>query len=246
MRPPAGYAVTESNLDTALRYETVVKLLADRWSADLAILEVGAGSAGITEFLDHPVTGVDVDFDRTAERTSERLRRVHASADEMPFADGCFDVVISLEMLEHVPPQRREASLREMLRVLRPGGRLIVSFPADATADRLDRWLNARFRRTARQDHPWAIEHIRHGVPATADVVATLRRIMDPSDVRVHRHMSAASFRLVHGLYTVRRLRLLTRPLGLHTRPAVRIVFEICRRAHAEPAYRSIVVADKP
>lgn len=221
-------------------------LLAERWSPELKILEVGAGSAGITEFLNHPVTGVDTDFERTSERAGAQLRRVHASAHAMPFADASFDVVISLEMLEHVAPERREASLREMARSLCPGGLLIVSFPADANAARLDRWLNARFRRVAGFDHPWAIEHIEHGVPDTAEIVATLERILGAGSVRVRRHMSAASFRLVHGLYTVRRLQLLTRPLGLHTRLAARALFALCRRAHGEPAYRSILVADKP
>jgi ubiquinone/menaquinone biosynthesis C-methylase UbiE len=246
LRPPARYAVTESNLDTALRYETVVGLLAERWRPDLQILEVGAGSAGITEFLDHPVTGVDRDFDRTAERTNPLLERVQASADDMPFPDASFDAVISLEMLEHVAPELREASLREMLRVLRPGGRLVVSFPADATAARLDGWLNTRYRAMAGGDHPWAIEHIEHGVPDTAAVVALVESINGEGTVTVHRHMSAQSFRLVHGLYTVRRLHLLTRPLGLHTAPAARALFELLRRAHGEPAYRSILVADKP
>jgi SAM-dependent methyltransferase len=207
---------------------------------------VGAGSAGITEFLRHRVTGVDTAFERTAERASAYLDRVEASADDLPFPDGRFDVVLSLEMLEHVPAERREASLSEMLRVLRPGGRLVVSFPADETAAELDTWLNTRFRRVTGEDHPWAIEHIRHGVPATADVVRVVRRLLGPGTVEVHRHMSALSFRLVHRLYTVRRLAPLTRLLGLHTPFAARVLFAVCRRVHREPAYRSIVVADKP
>lgn len=246
MKPPARYAVTEASLDTALRYETVIGLLEERWRADLEILEVGAGSAGITEFLRHRVTGVDTAFERTAERVNSYLEPVEASADDLPFPDARFDIVLSLEMLEHIPADRREASLSEMLRVLRPGGRMVVSFPADETAARLDTWLNTRFRRTSGQDHPWAIEHIRHGVPSTADVVGVLGSLIDSGTVQVHRHMSALSFRLVHGLYTVRRLVAVTRPLGLHTPVAARVLFAVCRRAHREPAYRSIVVADKP
>jgi SAM-dependent methyltransferase len=245
MKPPASYAVTESSLDTALRYETVIGLLEERWRPDLDILEVGAGSAGITEFLHHRVTGVDTAFERTAERANSYLEPVEASADDLPFPDGRFDIVLSLEMLEHVPADRRDASLSEMLRVLRPGGRMVVSFPADETAARLDMWLNTRFRRATGHDHPWAIEHIRHGVPATADVVGILRRSIGAGSVEIHRHMSALSFRLVHGLYTVRRLAPITRLLGLHTPAGARLLFFVCRRAHSEPAYRSIVVADK-
>jgi SAM-dependent methyltransferase len=148
-------------------------------------------------------------------------------------------------MIEHVPPEQREPALGEMLRVLRPGGRLVVSFPADEMAARLDKWLNTRFRRVTGEDHPWAIEHIEHGVPATDDVVAVVRRLLNGGGVEVHRHMWAPSFRLVHRLYTIRRLAPITRPLGLHTPFAARGLFSLLRRAHREPAYRSIVVADK-
>jgi len=45
----------------------------------------------------------------------------------LPFGDGTFDAVICSEVLEHLPDYR--GALDEMLRVLRPGGRLAVSVP---------------------------------------------------------------------------------------------------------------------
>jgi SAM-dependent methyltransferase len=45
----------------------------------------------------------------------------------LPFCDGCFDRVICSEVLEHVPDYR--AMLREIRRVLKPGGLLAVSVP---------------------------------------------------------------------------------------------------------------------
>lgn len=246
MKPPARYRITESSLDTALRYETVIDLLTPSWRADLDVLEVGAGSAGVTEFLDHPVTGVDPAFERTAERANDRLTRVVGSAGALPFPDASFDAVLSLEMLEHLPADEREPALAEMLRVLRPAGRMVLTFPADATAERLDRWLNDAYRRKSGRDHPWSIEHIREGVPSTGEVVDQVRRLLgEAGTVRVQRHMWAPTFRLVHGLYTARRLSKLTRPLGLHTRPAARVLFELCRRLHREPAYRTVLVVDR-
>jgi SAM-dependent methyltransferase len=50
---------------------------------------------------------------------------VEASAGALPFADADFDVVVANHMLYHVP--ERPQALRELLRVLRPGGRLVAS-----------------------------------------------------------------------------------------------------------------------
>jgi SAM-dependent methyltransferase len=53
---------------------------------------------------------------------SERLRFTQAPADRLPFADGVFDVALSAFVLQLVPSRFR--ALREMRRVLRPGGRV--------------------------------------------------------------------------------------------------------------------------
>lgn len=244
---PVRFRITESSLDTALRYETVIALLADGYRADWEILEVGAGSAGVTEFLKHPVTAVDPAFERTAERRTPYLKPVVGTADALPFQDGSFDVVLSLEMLEHIPGGTRRAALSEMLRVLRPGGRMIVSFPSDQIALELDDWLNRSYRRKSGVDHPWAREHLAMGLPSRAELTAMVTELVgDAERVQVHRHMWAPVHRAVHGLYTARRLSKLTRPLGLHTRPAARALFEVGRRLHGrEPAYRTIIVVDK-
>ncbi len=244
---PTRFRITESSLDAALRYATVIELLADRYRPSLQVLEVGAGSAGITEFLLHPVTGVDAAFERTSERGTPLLERIPGTADALPLADESFDLVLCLEMLEHVAPEAREDCLAEMLRVLRPGGRMIVTFPADETAMRLDSWLNESYRRKSGCEHPWSAEHLRHGLPRSEEVRATLARLLVAGGtVEARRHQWAGSFRLVHGLYTARRWSKLTRPLGLHTRPAARLLFTLCRNLHREPAYRTILVADLP
>lgn len=58
----------------------------------------------------------------------ERLR--FADVTDLPFADGAFDAAMSLDVLEHVPDFR--AALREFARVLRPGGRLVLTVPFHA------------------------------------------------------------------------------------------------------------------
>jgi ubiquinone/menaquinone biosynthesis C-methylase UbiE len=49
-----------------------------------------------------------------------------APAETLPFPDGIFDVVLSTLMLHHLPDNVRIACLREVLRVLKKGGRLLA------------------------------------------------------------------------------------------------------------------------
>lgn len=62
-----------------------------------------------------------------------RAEAVAGDALALPYADGTFDVVIASEILEHVPAD--EAAIAELVRVLKPGGKLAVTVP---------RWLPER------------------------------------------------------------------------------------------------------
>lgn len=52
---------------------------------------------------------------------------VKGDALDLPYADGTFDVVIASEILEHVPAD--DAAIAELVRVLKPGGKLAVTVP---------------------------------------------------------------------------------------------------------------------
>jgi SAM-dependent methyltransferase len=55
------------------------------------------------------------------------VRVARADATHLPFADETFDKVLMTEVLEHIPEE--QAALREIRRVLRPGGRYVLSVP---------------------------------------------------------------------------------------------------------------------
>jgi SAM-dependent methyltransferase len=245
---PASFRPTEATLDTALRYYTVLELLRDRWRPDARVLEVGSGSGGVTEWLDHPVVGVDTAFERTAERSTARLEQRIGRANALPVESESFEFVLSLEMLEHLPEDERSMALQEMVRALAPGGRMVVTFPADATAERLDRWLNQSFQAVTGAEHPWVREHLAAGLPSSEEIRAEAALVAGPGvDVHLRRHFPPAAFRLVHGLYGVRRWYRFTRPLGLHSEVAVGALFRLLRGWEPRgKAYRAILVVDKP
>jgi SAM-dependent methyltransferase len=244
---PTRFRLRAGNLDTALRYEAVLRLLAERWRPGVEVLEVGSGSGGVTEFLAYPVTGVDPAFERTAERSTEFLRRVPGRATALPLDDASFDLVLCVEVVEHLAAEEREPALAEMVRVLRPGGRLVLTFPADATAAALDRWLDDAYRARHGVPHPWVAEHLAEGVPRTDDVVAALRRAGGPgARAMVRKHQPALAFKALHGVYTVYGGTVWTGRFALGSPPAVRAAFSLLRRMRRGPAYRTVLVLDKP
>jgi SAM-dependent methyltransferase len=94
------------------------------------ILDVGCGTGAnllmLSEYGD--AEGVDVSEDALAfcrERGLEKVRL--GAAEDLPYEDGTFDLVTALDVVEHLDDDL--AGLREMRRVLRPGGRVLLFVP---------------------------------------------------------------------------------------------------------------------
>jgi ubiquinone/menaquinone biosynthesis C-methylase UbiE len=100
------------------------------------ILEVGGGQSGLTKMLypDAHITNLDMDpaFSQRPANRQPGMRFVQGDAAAMPFADESFDAVTMFDLLEHVPDD--DAVARETLRVLRPGGWVLITTPD------IDRW----------------------------------------------------------------------------------------------------------
>lgn len=74
------------------------------------------------------VHGLDIEEDYLREAQARGLRLlVVAAAEALPYPDDTFDVVLSHEVIEHVADDRR--AVAEMVRVLRPGGRILLFCP---------------------------------------------------------------------------------------------------------------------
>jgi SAM-dependent methyltransferase len=79
-----------------------------------------------------------------------RAALVHASVTDLPFGEGTVDGVVALNLLEHIPDER--VVLRELKRVLRPGGRAVIVVPANPSLyDAYDAHLEHE-RRYARRE----------------------------------------------------------------------------------------------
>lgn len=101
------------------------------------ILEVGPGTGyytlemaewvkpgGRVDILDLQQEMLEHTMRSAAERGLDNITPTQADASAMPYEDGTYDAAFLVTVLGEIPDQ--DAALRELARVLRPGGRLVV------------------------------------------------------------------------------------------------------------------------
>jgi ubiquinone/menaquinone biosynthesis C-methylase UbiE len=165
--------------------------------ADIAagsrVLDVGCGTGNLSLLAKrlHPaaeVAGIDPDpkalarAHRKAQRSGVVVRFDLAYAEHLPFPDASFDRVLSALMLHHLDADAKVPALREVRRVLRPGGSLhLADFDAGGHARGLHGFLasilHARHARVVRSPVP---DLMRDAGLAHAEEVARRISVMGP------------------------------------------------------------------
>ena len=161
--------------------------------ANASVLDAGCGSGRTLEELSPygDVYGIELDpgaadVARARGRGEVQIGRL----EELPWEDGSFDLITCLDVIEHTPDDR--VTLRELRRVSRPGGFLLVTVPAyqglwsthDVANHHYRRYSRSRLRAAAR-DAGWGVVRMTsfNGLllaPAAAVRLAERRRLREP------------------------------------------------------------------
>jgi SAM-dependent methyltransferase len=118
------------------RLEMIVRAAGERLKG--YILEDGCGVGMYVQHLSPfggTVIGLEYDFERAAEARTNSPHIINAAGESLPLPSGtlrhaqggAFDLILSHEVLEHVRDDR--TALREMIRVVKPGGRIVLFVP---------------------------------------------------------------------------------------------------------------------
>lgn len=111
-------------------FATEIHRLADG-RRDLRILDGGCGTGYNLRVLLAPhgrTFGFDLHADSILRARAAGRPLVRANLEQIPFASGTFDLVTSFDVVQSVPDDA--AALRELARVLRPGGHLVLNVTA--------------------------------------------------------------------------------------------------------------------
>ncbi|HEX3480679.1 MAG TPA: methyltransferase domain-containing protein [Kofleriaceae bacterium] len=125
----AGWYENERHLPYHRMLDDLEVELVERYAAGKAVLEVGCGTGLIlhrTAQFARSATGIDLSGAMLARAHQRGLRVVQASATELPIATASVDVAYSFKVLAHIPDI--ESALREMARIVRPGGWVLAEF----------------------------------------------------------------------------------------------------------------------
>jgi SAM-dependent methyltransferase len=196
------------------KYRQILAHLDD--PADKHNLDIGADNGVISYLLRQ--RGGDwhsADLDERAVNSIRRLvgENVHQiDGGPTPFQDGAFDQVVILDFLEHVPDDRGFA--KELGRIVRPGGRVIINVP-----HLKPRSLLNRFRHAIGLTDEWH-GHLRPGYTAEG-----LREILAPD-------------------FTVERVTTYSRTFSESVDTVINGLYELLkrRRHHAEPSRKGTVI----
>jgi len=99
---------------------------------NLRVLDIGCGNGSMTNFLTSlgaKVIGIDINkkYLKTAKKRFPSLEFKNMSGDELLFDDEYFDIVVSFDLLEHIPDV--EKHILEVLRVLKDKGKYLLQTP---------------------------------------------------------------------------------------------------------------------
>ena len=177
--------------ELALRYLPMVEYIKHRQTYQkrpglsgkgqaLSILEVGSGGLGIVPYLKMPVTGIDVKFEPPFH---PKLTMEIGKAEKLNFADEFFDVVISSDMLEHLPPDIREKAIFEMIRVAKLG--VVIGVPCGDMAVQHDMELRQEYLKIHKKEFPFLSEQVEYGLPDRADIITYINRASKKLDKKI-------------------------------------------------------------
>jgi len=224
------------DISIALRYLPIVETIKSDYSPKVKILEIGSGNLGVLPYLDdrYSITGVDVNF---GSEIHPRLKPVVVSDVKLPFADNSFDLVISVDVLEHIPETDRKVFLSECIRVTKK--QLFLAFPSGSYAKFADSFLDRYYRFTHKQPFPFLSEHKANGLPDKKQTVSRLKYPLEKmgkqADMKVFGNTNVFLwiFLLILGFSQVTFLTFIFRLLP--------IFLGLFKHMHFWPTYRQII-----
>ncbi len=178
-------------LDSYERHKIVADVIKRSECNSQTILDVGGETRITTNRLEYFLPSKKIITANVIKKTGMQVSDV-----ELPVDDNAFDAVVSIDTLEHIPPDDRERAIEEYYRIARK--EIVLTGPIDNEYQRKSEIrLNEAYKRMFGRDHHYLIDHIKYGDPKIEDLKRWCRdknhSIAYTSDNTVHeKHIEKA------------------------------------------------------
>ena len=159
-------------LNWRVRYSRLLQSCPELFDAGVSVLEVGCGPGGCARYLKRPVVGLEQEL---CQPDNPWLDLRQGSILAIPFPDQSFDVVVCMDVLEHLPAQDRPLALRELSRVTRL--QLWLACPVAEFALEAENDLHSWYEALHLSVPEWLVEHRQQGLPTLATLLADLHAL---------------------------------------------------------------------
>ena len=171
-------------INQLIRYESILKYMHCNDYTSLNILEVGSGTNGICKFINKTITGIDIDFKDygvSCGKINPLLKPMFGDITKtLPFKKNEFDIVICVDVFEHLTKSKRQIALSEITRV---GKLLYLSFPVGSSSKKMDAVLQEHISFMGLKIPIWLDEHLNMEFP----VINEFRKYFSNLNLKVMR-----------------------------------------------------------
>ncbi|MCI0413975.1 glycosyltransferase [bacterium] len=168
MKVSMNEATSNIVFDQFQRYKLLGKIIDLLTNGKLSnILEVGAAFSPLRQLLPgYPIINLDV---VTADHITVRGSGLH-----LPFPDQSFEIVASIDVLEHLPERERAPFIQQLQRVSRNA--VILAFPMKtALTNQADQTFSQAIQKLTGNTSSYVAEHIEHQLPDRQEIFDSLK-----------------------------------------------------------------------
>ncbi len=202
------------DIDQYLRYSTILgelKQIQNHLGRKARILDVGAGGEGIAKFLKYSgdIDKYDIYLADTNEAFLKNVKLgkpVVIKGKKLPFKNNEFDILISVDTLEHIPKPDRPEFIEELKRV---GNNVLLHFVMNDPENKYmgrdaDCKFNQWYLNYFKKEHCWTAEHLSIGHPSYSEIKTILpdASIIGTQNVDVWYKYLTASVCPIKGFFT--------------------------------------------
>lgn len=190
----------EYPFDQYQRYKNVQEIINELRKDDQSfrILEVGANEHRNLEFFlpKDQITYLDIQL---PEHLLEDPQYILGDATAMNFEDNTFDIIVALDVFEHIFPEQRENFIKELQRVSQQFFIITAPFFSKKVED-AEKRLNTLYRSLYNEGYIWLEEHYINGLPKVSELTAFLNQenikytMLSHGDVNIWERMMSVHF----------------------------------------------------